>query len=127
MVANKKLLIVDDEEMLRELLIEQLIEAGYGVYEASNGHEAIETLKQLDVQGIRIDAVVLDMNMPKMSGAKAFAEIRNLFPSMPILIASGFAQDEVVQRLLECGANGLLSKPYDVKELFKKLDEMLKV
>jgi len=126
MVANKKLLIVDDEEMLRELLIEQLIEAGYGVYEASNGHEAIETLKHLDVQGIRIDAVVLDMNMPKMSGAKAFAEIRNLFPSMPILIATGFAQDEVVQRLLECGANGLLSKPYDVKELFKKLDEMLK-
>jgi two-component system cell cycle sensor histidine kinase/response regulator CckA len=127
MVANKKLLIVDDEEMLRELLIEQLIEAGYGVYEASNGHEAIETLKHLDVQGIRIDAVVLDMNMPKMSGAKAFAEIRNLFPSMPILIATGFAQDEVVQRLLECGANGLLSKPYDVEELFKKLDEMLKV
>jgi len=127
MVANKKLLIVDDEEMLRELLIEQLIEAGYGVYEASNGHEAIETLKHLDVQGIRIDGVVLDMNMPKMSGAKAFAEIRNLFPSMPILIATGFAQDEVVQRLLESGANGLLSKPYDVEELFKKLDEMLKV
>jgi two-component system cell cycle sensor histidine kinase/response regulator CckA len=127
MVANKKLLIVDDEEMLRELLIEQLIEAGYGVYEASNGHEAIETLKQLEAQGVRIDGVVLDMNMPKMSGAKAFAEIRNLFPSMPILIATGFAQDEVVQRLLESGANGLLSKPYDVEELFKKLDEMLKV
>jgi len=125
MVANKKLLIVDDEEMLRELLIEQLIEAGYGVYEASNGHEAIETLKHLDVQGIRIDAVVLDMNMPKMSGAKAFAEIRNLFPSMPILIATGFAQDEVVQRLLECGANGVLAKPYNVEDLFKKLDEML--
>jgi CheY-like chemotaxis protein len=127
MVANKKLLIVDDEEMLRELLIEQLIEAGYGVYEASNGHEAIETLKHLDVQGIRIDAVVLDMNMPKMSGAKAFAEIRNLFPSMPILIATGFVQDEVVQRLLECGANGVLAKPYNVGDLFKKLDEMLKV
>jgi PAS domain S-box-containing protein len=126
MVANKKLLIVDDEEMLRELLIEQLIEAGYGVYEASNGLEAIETLKQLEAQGVRIDAVVLDMNMPKMSGAKAFAEIRNLFPSMPILIATGFAQDEVVQKLLESGANDVLAKPYNVGDLFKKLDEMLK-
>jgi len=127
MVANKKLLIVDDEEMLRELLIEQLIEAGYGVYEASNGHEAIETLKHLDVKGIRIDAVVLDMNMPKMSGAKAFAEIRTLFPRVPILIATGFAQDEVVQKLLESGANGVLSKPYNIEELLKRLEEILNV
>ncbi len=126
-LANKKILIVDDEEMLRELLAEQLIEAGYGVYEASNGLEAIEMLKQLETQGVRIDGVVLDMNMPKMSGAKAFAEIRNLFPSMPILIATGFAKDEVVQKLLESGANGLLSKPYEVEELFKKLDEILNV
>ncbi len=113
--------------MLRELLAEQLIEAGYGVYEASNGLEAIEMLKQLETQGVRIDGVVLDMNMPKMSGAKAFAEIRNLFPSMPILIATGFAKDEVVQKLLESGANGLLSKPYSPEELFKKLDEILNV
>jgi len=127
MVANKKLLIVDDEEMLRELLIEQLIEAGYGVYEASNGHEAIETLKHLDVKGIRIDAVVLDMNMPKMSGAKAFAEIRTLFPTVPILIATGFAQDELVQKLLESGANGVLSKPYNIEELLKRLEEILNV
>ncbi len=123
--ANKKILIVDDEEMLRELLAEQLIDAGYGVYEAANGYEAIEMLKQLDAQQLRVDAVMLDMNMPRMSGAKAFAEIRNLFPSMPILIATGFAQDEVVQKLLESGANGLLSKPYSPEELFKKLDEIL--
>ncbi len=125
MSANKKVLIDDDEEMLRELLVEQLIEAGYGVYEAGNGLEAIEMLKQLDVQGLRVDAIVLDMNMPRMSGAKAFAEIRKMFPSMPILIATGFAQDEVVQKLLESGANGVLAKPYNVEELFKKLDEML--
>ncbi len=125
MSANKKVLIVDDEEMLRELLAEQLVEAGYGVYEASNGLEAIEMLKQLDAQGLRVDAAVLDMNMPKMSGARAFAEIRTLFPSMPILIATGFAQDEVVQKLLESGANGVLAKPYNFEDLFKKLDEML--
>ncbi len=124
--ANKKILIVDDEEMLRELLAEQLIDAGYGVYEATNGLEAIEMLKQLDAQQLRVDAVMLDMNMPRMSGARAFAEIRTLFPSMPILIATGFAQDEVVQKLLESGANGLLSKPYEVEELLKKLDEILR-
>jgi CheY-like chemotaxis protein len=124
--ANKKVLIVDDEEMLRELLVEQLMEAGYGVYEATNGLEAIELLKHLEAQGLRVDAVVMDMNMPKMNGAKAFAEIRALFPTMPILIATGFAQDEVVQKLLESGANDVLAKPYNVGDLFKKLDEMLK-
>ncbi|MFN3344926.1 MAG: PAS domain S-box protein [Chloroherpetonaceae bacterium] len=124
--SNKKVLIVDDEEMLRDLLVENLVEAGYTVYEASDGIEAIEMLKHLDAQQIRIDAVVLDMNMPRMNGAKAFAEIRMMFPSMPVLVATGFAQDEVVQKLLESGANGILSKPYNTKELLEKLDEILK-
>ncbi len=122
--SNKKILIVDDEEMLRELLVEQLVEAGYAVYEASDGLEAIKMLNHLKAEQIRIDAVVLDMNMPKMDGAKAFAEIRMMFPKMPILIATGFAQDEVVQKLLESGANGMLSKPYNVKELLEKLKEI---
>lgn len=126
MSRNKKVLIVDDEEMLRQLLVEQLGDAGYDVYEATNGLEAIEMLKQLAIEQVRIDAVVLDMNMPKMGGAKAFAEIRTLFPFMPVLISTGFAQDEVVQKLLESGANGMISKPYDVEELCKKLGEMLK-
>ncbi len=124
--SNKKILIVDDEEMLRELLVEQLVEAGYAVYEAADGLEAIEMLKHLEAEQIRIDAVVLDMNMPKMNGAKAFAEIRVMLPKMPILIATGFAQDEVVQKLLESGANGMLSKPYNPKELLEKLTEIFK-
>lgn len=124
--SSKKILIVDDEEMLREFLSEQLIEAGYAVYEAADGLEAIEMLKHLEAEQIRIDAVVLDMNMPRMNGAKAFTEIRMLSPSMPILIATGFTQDEVVQKLLENGANGMLSKPYDVKELLEKLTKIFK-
>jgi PAS domain S-box-containing protein len=124
--SNKKILIVDDEEMLRELLVEQLVEAGYAVYEASNGLEAIEVLNHLKTEQIRIDAVVLDMNMPKMDGAKAFAEIREMFPKMPILIATGYAQDEVVQKVLESGANGMLLKPYNVEEMLKKLTEIFK-
>jgi CheY-like chemotaxis protein len=127
MSTSKKILIVDDEEMLRELLLEQLISAGYSVYEAANGLEAIELLKHLEAQELCVNAVVLDMNMPKMNGAKAFAEIRTLFPTVPILIATGFAQDEVVQKLLESGANGVLSKPYNIEELLKRLEEILNV
>jgi two-component system cell cycle sensor histidine kinase/response regulator CckA len=127
MSTSKKILIVDDEEMLRELLLEQLISAGYSVYEAANGLEAIELLKHLEAQGLCVNAVVLDMNMPKMNGAKAFAEIRTLFSTVPILIATGFAQDELVQKLLESGANGVLSKPYNIEELLKRLEEILNV
>jgi CheY-like chemotaxis protein len=113
--------------MLRELLTEQLTEAGYAVCEASNGVEAIEVLKRLQAEQVRVDAVVLDMNMPKMDGAKAFAEIRALFPRMPILIVTGYAQDEMVQKVVESGANGVLVKPYDAEALFEKLNEILKV
>ncbi len=127
LMNNKRVLIVDDEDMLRELLTEQLTEAGYAVCEASNGVEAIEVLKRLQAEQVRVDAVVLDMNMPKMDGAKAFAEIRALFPRMPILIATGYAQDEMVQKVVESGANGVLVKPYDAEALFEKLNEILKV
>jgi len=127
LMSNKRVLIVDDEDMLRELLTEQLTEAGYAVCEASNGVEAIEVLKRLQAEQVRVDAVVLDMNMPKMDGAKAFAEIRALFPRMPILIATGYAQDEMVQKVVESGANGVLVKPYDAEALFEKLNEILKV
>jgi len=127
LMSNKRVLIVDDEDMLRELLMEQLTEAGYAVCEASNGVEAIEVLKRLQAEQVRVDAVVLDMNMPKMDGAKAFAEIRALFPRMPILIATGYAQDEMVQKVVESGANGVLVKPYDAEALFEKLNEILKV
>lgn len=127
MLANRKILIVDDEEMLRELLSDELTDAGYEVYEATNGLDAIEMLKQLEAKQVRIDAIVLDMNMPKMSGAKAFAEIRMMFPSMPILISTGFAQDELVQKLLESGANAVLAKPYNNEELLKKLEEIFNV
>jgi PAS domain S-box-containing protein len=127
MQKNKKILIVDDEEMLRELLTEQLTEAGYAVCEACNGAEAIEVLKRLQAEQVRVDAVVLDMNMPKMDGARAFAEIRALFPRMPILIATGYAEDEMVQKVVESGANGVLVKPYDAEALFEKLSEILKM
>jgi len=108
-------------------LAEQLVEAGYGVYEASNGVEAIETLKRLFTEQIHIDAVVLDMNMPKMDGAKAFAEIRTLFPKMPILIATGYAEDDVVRQLQQTGTSAVLVKPYDADILLEKLNTMLSV
>jgi PAS domain S-box-containing protein len=127
LMNNKRVLIVDDEDMLRELLTEQLTEAGYAVCEACNGAEAIEVLKRLQAEQVRVDAVVLDMNMPKMDGARAFAEIRALFPRMPILIATGYAQDEMVQKVVESGANGVLVKPYDAEALFEKLSEILKM
>jgi PAS domain S-box-containing protein len=125
MQKNKKILIVDDEEMLRELLAEQLVDVGYAVYEASNGVEAIEVLKRLCAEQVEVDAVVLDMNMPKMDGAKAFAEIRTLFPKMPILIATGYAEDDVVRQLQQTGTSGVLLKPYDADALLDKLNALL--
>jgi len=125
MQKNKKILIVDDEEMLRELLTEQLVDAGYAVYEASNGLEAIEVLKRLCAEQTQIDAVVLDMNMPKMDGAKAYTEIRALFPKMPILIATGYAEDDVVRQLQQIGTSAVLVKPYDADLLLEKLNALL--
>jgi DNA-binding NarL/FixJ family response regulator len=60
-----------------------------------------------------------------MDGAKAYTEIRALFPKMPILIATGYAEDDVVRQLQQIGTSAVLVKPYDADLLLEKLNALL--
>ena len=104
------ILIVDDEDMIRELLADILQECGYQVISAVNGLDAVQTYsaRQQD-----IDLVILDMIMPVMDGHKTFETLININPNVKILFSSGFARDNDSIPIHSPSCTGFLQKPYD--------------
>ncbi len=108
------LLLVDDEAQVRELSRRALEQSGFKVITAGNGREAVERFAE-KVQSI--DAVVMDLLMPVMNGAAATAAIKRIRPDVPIVGASGFATDALVDEAKRAGISTFLPKPFTVNVL----------
>jgi CheY-like chemotaxis protein len=115
-------LLVEDEPLLRELGASALESLGYQVATAADGREAVETFRQLHT---RLCAVVLDLKMPRMGGREAFMELRRISPSVPVIVCTGYGENEEVQELLTLGASGMLAKPYQISTLAAKLRQVV--
>jgi len=111
---RKKILLVDDEPLLRSAGRRMLRAIDYEPLVAENGEEAISLFQSHHDE---IALVVLDVAMPIMGGAECFHAIRAIDPQARVLVASGYAQSGEVEELLVAGATGYLSKPYDKLDL----------
>jgi len=111
---EKRILVVDDEEVVRFLAIDLLENLGYEPIPAEDGEQAVEIYKK---QKNDIDLVLLDMIMPKLGGVETFRELRKINPEVPIVLLSGYTKDVAAQELLNQGARGFLQKPYKIDEL----------
>ena len=115
------ILVIDDEEIIRMTSEEILRELGYDVLTAACGDEGISILRG---KGDAVSLVLLDMSMPGKSGRETYSEIKELIPSMKVLIASGYMNDNTFQ--IDRGGNdGFIQKPYTLSELSGKLSEIL--
>jgi PAS domain S-box-containing protein len=108
------ILVVDDEPILRELLVDLLNQEGHIVYSASTGVEAI---KIFEAQGKKIDLVILDMIMPELGGRETYRALRRLNPGLKVLLSSGYSPNEEIQDILDEGILGILHKPYSKSSL----------
>ena len=110
-----KILVVDDEKLIRNVIKEYLINENYEVIEAENGIEAIEKCNSHD-----IDLIILDIMMPKMDGYTAYKEIKQI-QSIPTIILS--ARSEEYDKLLgfDLGIDDFLAKPFSPKELVARV------
>jgi signal transduction histidine kinase/CheY-like chemotaxis protein len=117
------ILIVDDEEVMRRMSKIMLMECGYEVILAKNGRDAISKFKD---HFNKIDGILLDMAMPKMSGDKTFEELTKIDPHVKVVLTSGNKEDVRVSRVLENGVKDFLQKPFTMAELSKKISDLIK-
>ncbi|MGO9735955.1 MAG: PAS domain S-box protein [Desulfomonilaceae bacterium] len=111
--GNETILLVDDEEYVRDLAVRFLTSAGYNVITASNGREAIEIFER--DRGM-ISLIILDLIMPEIGGMQCLEEIKKIDPNARVLIASGLSVDESERKTIESSARGFVSKPYKMKQ-----------
>lgn len=121
-VGDGGILLVDDEEFLRDVGRDLLEDLGYTVYLAENGEHALEVFAG---HRSEISLVIMDMIMPKMGGEEAFMQLREQAPELKVLICSGFSRDGTGDELVDLGANGFIQKPYNRSELSRAVAEAL--
>jgi two-component system cell cycle sensor histidine kinase/response regulator CckA len=117
------ILLVEDEEGLRQLNARGLASRGYTVLEAGNGVEAIEVLEKSNGE---VDLVVSDVVMPEMDGPTLLQELRRRNPDLKIIFVSGYAEDAFQKHLPADGEQfTFLAKPFTLKELVNAVKEAL--
>lgn len=116
-------LIIEDEEMLRDLLRSMLESKGYGVLMARDGEEGVQTFQKNKDQ---IAVVLSDLGLPKLSGEEVVGFIRQIKPEVKVMIASGFIDHDVRSRLEEAGVKAFIQKPYKANEVLKGVRDAIK-
>jgi PAS domain S-box-containing protein len=121
--GEETILLVDDEEYVRDVAKRQLQRLGYKALTAADGIEAIDIYKK---KKKKIDLVLLDMVMPNLAGKETYRELKNINPDVKVVLISGFSQNDKATGTLNEGALAFLQKPFKLYELSKVLAEVLK-
>ncbi|HOG49315.1 MAG TPA: response regulator [Lentisphaeria bacterium] len=119
---QETILLVDDEDMIWDVISNMLKTLGYTVLLAANGREAVDIYRNNPGQ---IDLVLLDMVMPEMNAREAFFILKEIDPSVKVLLSSGFVSEADTQDVLNAGAHGFLRKPYSMRDLAQKVRDIL--
>ncbi len=120
--GTETILLVDDEDFIRELGKTLLTRAGYTVLTASNGPAALEIYS---TRSDEIALVILDMIMPEMSGEQCLQEILAVNPNAKIIIASGAAIEGSKKEIIDSRARGFVSKPFQLIDMLKSVRDVL--
>ena len=120
--STETILLVDDEDFIRDLGKRYLNRAGYTVVEARNGTEALELYRK--DQKI-ISLIILDLVMPEMGGKQCIEHLFKINPKVKVLIASGYSSGGTAESGSELGARGFVGKPFDMKQLLKAVRDVL--
>ena len=120
---EKKILVVDDEAVIRDIIKRKLISAtDFSVVEAEDGYDALERLREG-----KIDLIITDIKMPRMSGIELLAEIRRLGLDTPVIIITGYGTLNDAIDALRLGALNFIKKPFHTNELLGVIDRVFTV
>jgi PAS domain S-box-containing protein len=120
--GRERILLVEDEEDVRALAREVLERQGHSVLEAGDGAQA---LQRYEAEGDRIDLILTDVVMPRMSGRELVDRVRAMRPSIPVLYMSGYTEDAILRHGVRDASVMLLGKPFTPADLIGKVREVL--
>jgi PAS domain S-box-containing protein len=124
--GHGNILIMDDDEMVRDAAGQVLTRLGYTVAYARDGAEAITAYEQARAAGRPFDAVIMDLTIPGgMGGKDAVKRLREIDPAVKAIVSSGYSNDPVMAHYAEYGFNGVVSKPYTIKKLNDAIQKVL--
>ena len=116
--SKKSILVVDDEEIIRDFLSEVLED--YSVSLATDGDEAIEKIRARS-----FDLVITDLRMPRVSGEEVVRFTRDTYPGSKVIVISGYSSLATVSQTVQNGACAFLAKPFSIKELLQSVERAL--
>jgi two-component system cell cycle response regulator CpdR len=117
---SARILIVDDEPIVRNLLRDTLTGRGYDLAFAGNGVEALEKL-----EAEPFDLLLSDVVMPEMEGFELLKRAKKVFPDLRVIILTGFSREHDISDFLLYGADEYLTKPFQVQELLAAVEQVL--
>ena len=120
--GKESILFVDDEDRILDAGKEILAALGYKVMVAGSGKQAIEVFKEDHGE---IDMVILDMIMPGVGGGEVYDRIKAISPNVKVLLSSGYSIEGQAEKILKRGCDGFIQKPFNIKDLSKKIREIL--
>ncbi|MEW6379905.1 MAG: response regulator [bacterium] len=122
-----KILFMDDQKTIRDMVGDMLMDLGYEVTLAKEGSEAVQLYEQAKVSGRGFDAVILDLTVPGGLGAQfAVQKLREMDPGVKAIVSSGYSNDPVISAYQDYGFCGGIAKPYEIKELARVISSVLK-
>ncbi|MCL6584402.1 MAG: PAS domain S-box protein [bacterium] len=121
-----KILLMDDQEMIRNMARQMLTRLGYRVEFASHGEEAIRLFRQAKESKDPFCAVILDLTIPGgMGGKETIQKLREIDPEVRAIASSGYSNDPIMTEYQKYGFKGIVSKPYEIKELSEVLQRVI--
>ena len=121
MSSKTNILVVDDEEGMRETLGDVLEDKGYNVVLVEDGYKAIQRIKQTP-----FSIIFMDVKMPGIDGVETFREIKKISPGTSVIMMTAYAGEDLVKEAMEEGAYAVIYKPFEVKGVIDIIQEVLK-
>jgi two-component system response regulator (stage 0 sporulation protein F) len=118
--SETKILIIDDQEGIRQLLREVFKDSGYSIFTAANGKEALEIASSEKPQ-----LAMLDMKLPGMNGIQILEQLKKTNPDLKVIMMTAYGDAQTVNKAIGLGAICCMFKPFDIFEVKSRVNEIL--
>ncbi len=126
-MGKGRILVMDDEEIIRDVLSSMLEFLGYEVEFSLDGQDALDKYREAMQKDKRFDAIIMDLTIPGgIGGKEAIHDLREIDPGVRAIVSSGYSNDPVMSNFTEYGFTGVVKKPFKIEELDEVLDQTLK-